>query len=252
MPAHSSHLLQPLDVGCFSALKKAYGRKIEDMMRVHINHIQKEDFLPAFHSAFYDSMTPENIQGGFRGAGLVPLDPESVLSKLDVKLKTPTPPNSRPGTSQSWTSRTPHTNNEAFSQSTLIKNKISRHQNSSPTHILEAVNQFAKGTTKIMHEMALMQSEIKQLRKANEELSKRRKARKRRIRQGGSLQVQDAKALQEEIDVNEQLEEEMRGNGGWSRRVETRARRCGNCGETGHNARTCGNDVDMTTEEDSD
>ena len=29
MPAHSSHLLQPLDVGCFSPLKKAYGKLVE-------------------------------------------------------------------------------------------------------------------------------------------------------------------------------------------------------------------------------
>ncbi|GKU14024.1 unnamed protein product, partial [Fusarium langsethiae] len=28
MPAHASHLLQPLDVGCFGPLKKAYGREI--------------------------------------------------------------------------------------------------------------------------------------------------------------------------------------------------------------------------------
>ena len=28
MPAHSSHLLQPLDVGCFSPLKRAYGNEI--------------------------------------------------------------------------------------------------------------------------------------------------------------------------------------------------------------------------------
>jgi hypothetical protein len=27
MPPHSSHLLQPLDVGCFGPLKKAYGRE---------------------------------------------------------------------------------------------------------------------------------------------------------------------------------------------------------------------------------
>ena len=32
MPPHSSHLLQPLDVGCFGPLKKAYGRQIEDLM----------------------------------------------------------------------------------------------------------------------------------------------------------------------------------------------------------------------------
>jgi hypothetical protein len=29
MPSHSSHLLQPLDVGCFGPLKKAYGRQVE-------------------------------------------------------------------------------------------------------------------------------------------------------------------------------------------------------------------------------
>jgi hypothetical protein len=36
-------------------------------------------------------MTEKNIKGGFRRAGLVPLDPESVVSKLDVQLWTPTP-----------------------------------------------------------------------------------------------------------------------------------------------------------------
>jgi hypothetical protein len=32
MPAHSSHLLQPLDVGCFSPLKTIYGRKVQEKM----------------------------------------------------------------------------------------------------------------------------------------------------------------------------------------------------------------------------
>ena len=32
MPSHSSHILQPLDVGCFGPLKKAYGREIEGLM----------------------------------------------------------------------------------------------------------------------------------------------------------------------------------------------------------------------------
>ena len=65
MPAHSSHILQPLNVGCFSPLKKAYGRQIEDMMRAHISHITKDDFFPAFHAAFNIAMTESNIQGGF-------------------------------------------------------------------------------------------------------------------------------------------------------------------------------------------
>jgi hypothetical protein len=91
MPSHSSHILQPLDVGCFGPLKQAYGRQIERKMRAGITHISKEDFFPVFLVAFQESMTGKNIRGGFKGAGLVPLDPESVISKLDVKLRTPTP-----------------------------------------------------------------------------------------------------------------------------------------------------------------
>ena len=52
MPPHSSHILQPLDVGCFGPLKKSYGRQIEHLMRAHITHITKEDFFPAFQAAF--------------------------------------------------------------------------------------------------------------------------------------------------------------------------------------------------------
>ena len=32
IPAHSSHLLQPLDIGCFGPLKKAYSQQIEDII----------------------------------------------------------------------------------------------------------------------------------------------------------------------------------------------------------------------------
>jgi hypothetical protein len=107
MPPHSSHLLQPLDVGCFGPLKKAYGQQIEGMIRAHILHITKDDFFPAFHTAFKETMTESNIQGGFRGAGILPLDPEKVISALDLKFKTPTPPNSRPTTAQPRVSQTP-------------------------------------------------------------------------------------------------------------------------------------------------
>jgi len=68
MPAHSSHLLQPLDIGCFGPLKKAYSRQIENLVRTRITHVSKEAFIPAFVEAFKATMTKKNIQGGFRGA----------------------------------------------------------------------------------------------------------------------------------------------------------------------------------------
>ena len=53
LPPHSSHLTQPLDVGCFSVLKRAYGRQIEIFIKAHINHITKVEFFLAFQSSLY-------------------------------------------------------------------------------------------------------------------------------------------------------------------------------------------------------
>jgi hypothetical protein len=92
MPSHSSHLLQPLDVVPYSLLKRYYGDGISLLARSSIYYIDKETFLPAFKAAFEKTFTQENICAGFRGAGLVPYNPDAVLSKLDVRLRTPTLP----------------------------------------------------------------------------------------------------------------------------------------------------------------
>jgi len=158
-------------------------------MRIHINYVSKLEFLYGFREAFFASMTEKNIQGGFAGAGLVLFDLERVLSKLDVKLRTPTPLNSRAGTPQPWVFQTPHNPREATSQSTLIKTRIANHQNSSPTSMLAAVDQLTKGTMAVMHEVALLRSEVSSLCKANEAFSKRRRAKRTRVQLGGSLTV---------------------------------------------------------------
>jgi hypothetical protein len=58
-------------------------------MRNKITRITNLEFLPCFKAAFNTSITESNIQGGFRGAGLVPFTPEAVVSKLKVRLCTP-------------------------------------------------------------------------------------------------------------------------------------------------------------------
>jgi hypothetical protein len=239
MPPHSSHLLQPLDVGCFGPMKQAYGRQIESLMRAHINHVSKVDFLCAFREAFFASITERNVQGGFAGAGLVPYNPERVISKLDVRLRTPTPPSSRPSTALPWVSKTPQNPAEATSQSEFIKTRISTHQNSSPTSILGAVDRITKGAKAIMHRVALLEAEVSSLRKANEELSKRRRAKKTRVRLGGSLSIQDAEDLLDQKAVDEQLLQENRQSGRRAGGARTKARCCSVCGKPGHNARTC-------------
>jgi hypothetical protein len=211
---------------------------------MHITHISKLEFLCGFREAFFISMTERNVQGGFAGSGLVPYNPERVLSKLDIRLRTPTPPNSRPGTAQSWVFQTPHNPQEANAQSTLIKTRIANHQNSSPTSMLTAVDQLAKGTMAVMHQVALLQAEVSSLRKANEALSKRRRAKRKRIQLGGSLAVQDAKDLLDQKTVVGEVAQETQPDGGGAGGVRTKVRCCGVCGKPGHNARTCREAVD--------
>jgi hypothetical protein len=92
MPAHTSHLLQPLDVGVFRPLKRAYGKLVEEMMMAGNNHIDKEDFLYLYPPACEAVFTQQNIYNGFTGAGLNPLNIDQVLAKITFQLRTPTPP----------------------------------------------------------------------------------------------------------------------------------------------------------------
>ena len=50
MPPHSSHLLQPLDVSCFSLLKPFYTQKVGELAQKSINSIKKVDFLYIYPS----------------------------------------------------------------------------------------------------------------------------------------------------------------------------------------------------------
>jgi hypothetical protein len=57
MLPYLSYLLQLLNVGCFSLLKRAYSCEIEALMRYYINYITKLKFLPAFKVAFKQLFT---------------------------------------------------------------------------------------------------------------------------------------------------------------------------------------------------
>ena len=75
LPPHSSYLTQPLDVGCFSVLVKIYGNEIGLFIRARITYIAKPEFFLTFKAAFYNSLSKENVLGGFRGSRLIPYDP---------------------------------------------------------------------------------------------------------------------------------------------------------------------------------
>ena len=108
---------------------------------------------------------------------------------------------------------------------------------------------MAKGIEYIAHLLALSEKENSNLRRANEALSKRRRAKKIQVRKGGSLTVGDAQDLISQREVDEQLSHKKRRNSSKRKPRIEGIRRCGICGESGHNARTYANDIDISKED---
>jgi hypothetical protein len=144
MPPHTSHLLQPLDVSCFSPLKRAYGREIEELARQGVYHIDKIDFLAAYTRIRPIVFTQQNIQAGFRATGLVPPCPDHVLLSLTV-ARTPSPPQTTTSDNQAAQSveqtETPHTVEQLQQKVNYLQKRL-RRQLESPTSV--AIRQLAK------------------------------------------------------------------------------------------------------------
>ncbi|KAH5052533.1 hypothetical protein HBI73_232670 [Parastagonospora nodorum] len=91
MPPHTSHLLQPLDVGCFSPLKAAYRHEVSELARQGVFHVDKLDFLWIYTRIRLTALSNQNIKARFQATGLIPYSPERILSSLTV-VRTPSPP----------------------------------------------------------------------------------------------------------------------------------------------------------------
>ena len=53
-------------------------------MRVGVSYINKSDFLLAYFTARTEALTLNTIRSRFETTGLVPYDPEYILSKLNT------------------------------------------------------------------------------------------------------------------------------------------------------------------------
>jgi hypothetical protein len=100
--------------------------------------------------------------------------------------------------------------------------------------------------------MALLESEVRDLRQANDTLSRRRKAKRTRLQNKGKMTIQEGRDAIDQMVPDVEREAESSENVGQEGGVQLKERRCGLCRKTGHNARTCQIVVKIFEEEDSD
>ncbi len=85
MSLHSSHLLQLLDVDCFSVLKWLYRKCIETLMSLNINQIDKQKFLSIYQKVCTEALHQNNIQSGFITIDLISYNSDCILSLLHIQ-----------------------------------------------------------------------------------------------------------------------------------------------------------------------
>lgn len=91
-PPHSTHRLQPLDVGIFAPLANYYSQALDDLVRRSEGYtsISKRDFFSLFWPAFEKAFTMENIVSAWSNTGIWPFDPQKVLSSFPGAHETKT------------------------------------------------------------------------------------------------------------------------------------------------------------------
>jgi hypothetical protein len=245
MPSHSSYLLQPLNVRCFAVLKRAYSRFVSDLARTGYNHINKLDFLADYPRARIEAFQSNIIRNSFVAASIILVDPERVLSKLTICLRTPTPQSSRPSSrSSQFTPKTPRTVIQLEKQASMLEELHKQLSKSPPTPSKTIVNQIIKGCAITMHSAALLAKENADLRAANKKKIQKRTRSTIRIAHEGGLSIKEGLQLvQQPIQPAKANEVVSHEQGDLPTRQDQPRRRalpkCGGCGEIGHRANHC-------------
>jgi hypothetical protein len=89
-PPHSTHRLQPLDIGMFSPLATYYSQAIDRLLAESqgLVRLTKRDFWPLFYEAWEKAFHAKNVRSAWEAAGLYPLNPKRVISTI-VRQQTP-------------------------------------------------------------------------------------------------------------------------------------------------------------------
>lgn len=97
LPSHTSHILQPLDVGVFKSLKSFFSKACRQYMAQNPGRVITEDVLASIVGiAITQSHTPLNILAGFKKAGIYPFNPGEVSDRQIAPSKALKAPTSKP------------------------------------------------------------------------------------------------------------------------------------------------------------
>jgi hypothetical protein len=198
LPAHSTHLLQPLDVGVFQAFKKYHQNVLDTAIRYGGLDFKHDDFLAAFQEMHDRTFKIGTIKSAFQKTGLYPFDPKLVLNKMtefaDPRPESVEPP-STPNHLQIPTKATLTTpvymSQIAYLSDYIDQRTVQAISGKVPISpfLAKVIEKRNKGTNVIIMQGVLAQRELDRKYQAENEKARRWEGSDRHIQQYGTIYV---------------------------------------------------------------
>lgn len=224
LPSHTSHKLQPCDVGPFAPLKTAYCDQVERLNRGGVDTIGKEHFTSLYSPARDKALSKRNILAGWAATGLFLFNPERVFRH------TPRPPDtvavpevaevviSFPQDEEPQTPVTPVTTEALASLHNLIKQNTSGPDKQSTQRVQRHVQKLASAAQISFAECALLREQNQFLSEINQEAKVRRSTRSLVLGKAKVMSYEDLEVARENRAAKDKVTAAGKGKGKGSRK----------------------------------
>jgi hypothetical protein len=192
---HTSHILQPLDVGVFQAYKHWHSEAIADATQTGGGKFTKVEFLNALDIIRQKTFKKQTIRHGFRATGIVPYNPHMIIEQLEDYMATPPPPSSSGGSSHNSTPKTA----DRFKK---MGRKLLYLEALSDEYIY-TLAKLAKGSVAQAHLIEELRRDLAATTAAQQARKERTRASRRRIQTGGvvsSMELDRMARIEKKVD----------------------------------------------------
>ncbi|KAI0997269.1 hypothetical protein K3495_g10916 [Podosphaera aphanis] len=126
LPAHTSHILQPLDLAPFSVVKSKYRQEIKALASIDdAAPVKKECFITSYYKARIEGLSGRVIRAGWGASGLCPYNPELVLQSTQAQARrAATPPPIPPNNLSHEVPMTPKRSQDLYRSQKLLERDV--------------------------------------------------------------------------------------------------------------------------------
>jgi len=186
-PPHLTHLMQPLDVGCFQTYKHFHKLAVHQAVRNMQLTYDYSCFLQDLPGIREKALTEKTIVSAWAKAGLFPLDPDMVLKKMK-QYSDPEPDDELPPHYESFF-QTPKTVRYSLKLVEALAKRID-HKLSSPTR--KHMEPYRKGYEQILRIADIQQGDLIAIQTATKESIRRKATNRNYIVGKGPISVRAA------------------------------------------------------------